>query len=147
MPILKNARHELFAQNLAAGMTQEKAYIAAGYKETPRCRMSACDLLRTKPYIKERVTELQSRNVQRQDEIAAISTESLLAEAEAARVKAMAERGGAAAAIQAIVAKGKLSGRWIEKSETVNKSEDLSTYSDAQLAAIIKGSDPDKTQH
>ena len=62
-------------------------------------------------------------------------------------MKAMAERGGAAAAIQAIVAKGKLSGRWIEKSETVNKSEDLSSYSDAQLAAIIKGTEPEKTQH
>ena len=144
MPVLKNARHELFAQNLATGMTQEKAYIAAGYKATPRSRMSACDLLRTKPYIKERVTELQTRNIQKQDEILAITTGSLLAEAEAARVKAMSEKGGAAAAIAALTAKAKLAGKWVERSEQTTKTDDLDTLSDAQLAAIIKRERSDK---
>ena len=144
MSILKNARHERLCQNLAQGMSQDKAYEEAGYKPN---RHNASRLANTNETIRKRVAELMSRNIQKQDEMVAISTESLLAEAEAARVKAMAERGGAAAAIQAIVAKGKLSGRWIEKSETVNKSEDLSTYSDAQLAAIIKGTEPEKTQH
>ena len=124
-------------------MSQTAAYIAAGYKDSPRSRFHA-SRLGTKDHIRGRVAELQTRNIAKQDEMVAITTESLLAEAEAARVKAMAERGGAAAAIQAIVAKGKLSGRWIEKSETVNKSEDLSTYSDAELAAIIKSQQADK---
>ena len=141
MPVLKNARHERLCQNLAQGMSQDKAYEEAGYKPN---RHNASRLATTNETIRKRVAELMSRNIQKQDEIVAISTESLLAEAEAARVKAMAERGGAAAAIQAIVAKGKLSGRWIEKSETVNKSEDLSTYSDAELAAIIKSQQADK---
>ena len=144
MPVLKNARHERLCQNLAQGMSQDKAYEEAGYKPN---RHNASRLANTNETIRKRVAELMSRNIQKQDEMAAISTESLLAEAEAARVKAMAERGGAAAAIQAIVAKGKLSGRWIEKSETTTKTDDLSTLSDAQLAAIIKGEQPEKTQH
>ena len=32
MPVLKNARHELFAQNLAKGMSATEAYAKAGYK-------------------------------------------------------------------------------------------------------------------
>ncbi|MEY9531168.1 phage terminase small subunit [Sinorhizobium fredii] len=32
MPILKNARHERFAQALAEGMTATDAYTEAGYK-------------------------------------------------------------------------------------------------------------------
>ena len=96
MPVLKNARHELFAQELAKGQSQEQAYKSAGYRGN---RHHASRLV-TKDHIRERVAELQTRNVTKSDEIAAITTETLLAEAEAARVKAMAERGGAAAAIQ-----------------------------------------------
>ena len=48
-------------------------------------------------------------------ELAAITVETLIAEAEAARSKAMAEKGGAAAAVAAITAKAKLAGLWREK--------------------------------
>ncbi len=34
MPILKNARQEKFAQNVAKGMTATEAYVKAGYKST-----------------------------------------------------------------------------------------------------------------
>ena len=33
MPILANAKHELFAQGLARGATADEAYKLAGYKE------------------------------------------------------------------------------------------------------------------
>lgn len=33
MPVLRNQKHELFAQGLAKGMTADAAYVAAGYKE------------------------------------------------------------------------------------------------------------------
>ena len=145
MPILKNARHELFCQSMAKGMSTPEAYVAAGFSAS--AKTAHAYRLVAKDSIQQRIAEIQTRNIQIQDQAVAITTESLLAEAEAARVKAMAERGGAAAAIQAIVAKGKLSGRWIEKSETTTKTDDLSTLSDAQLAAIIKGSEPEKTQH
>ena len=42
---------------------------------------------------------------------------SLIADAEAARAKAMAEKGGASAAVSAVIAKAKLSGMWREKPE------------------------------
>jgi Terminase small subunit len=140
MPTLPNTKQELFCQHLSKGMTQDRAYAEAGYKPN---RHNAC-ALKTKQHISNRIAELMQRNVEKQDEIVAITAESLLAEAEAARVKAMSERGGSAAAIQAIVAKGKLAGVWVEKSETTTKTDDLNSLSDAQLAAIIKGSGQDK---
>ena len=142
MPVLKNSRHELFCQALSQGMTQEQAYIAAKYKQSPLARMHASRLA-TKDHIRIRVTELQTRNIIKQDAMAAITTESLLAEAEAARVLAMKEK-QPSAAIAAIAAKGKLCGLWVERAETAVKTEDLNTLSDAQLAAIIKREQPDK---
>ena len=49
-----------------------------------------------------------------------ITIESLIAEAEAARAKAMSERGGAAAAVSALTAKAKLAGMWREKLDQHN---------------------------
>jgi hypothetical protein len=46
---------------------------------------------------------------------AKVTIESLIAEAEAARAKAMSEKGGAAAAVSALTAKAKLAGLWREK--------------------------------
>ena len=142
MAVLRNSRHELFAQALAQGMTQEKAYLSVGYKQSAEARKHASRLA-TKDDIRRRVAELQTRNVQKMDEIAAITAESLLREAEEARVKAMAERGGASAAIQAITAKGKLSGKWIEKSETTTRTGSLDDFSDAELAEIIRRGQPE----
>jgi hypothetical protein len=68
-----------------------------------------------------------------------VTTKQLLELAEAARAKAMSERGGSAAAIAAITAIAKLSGLWVERSEQTNKTGDLDSLSDAELAAIIKG--------
>lgn len=141
MPVFPNARHELFAQNLAKGMTQEKAYVGAGYKETPDSRTYASRLA-AKDNIRQRVAELQSRNIEKQDLIGTVTTEKLLAMAEEARAKAMAEKGGASAAIQALTAIAKLTGKWIEKSETTTRTDDLNQLSDDQLAAIIRQGQP-----
>ena len=51
---------------------------------------------------------------------AKVTIESLIAEAEAARVKAMAEKGGAAAAVSALTAKAKLAGMWRERVDQHN---------------------------
>jgi phage terminase small subunit len=144
MPVLKNSRHELFAQNLAKGLTQDQSYLEAGYKPN---RRNAARLLKTNEDIRNRVAELQTRNVQKQDEMAKITTERLLVMAEEARTKAMSERGGSAAAIAAITAIAKLSGKWIEKSETLTRTDDLNQLTDAELAAIIKRDQVDKTHH
>ena len=51
---------------------------------------------------------------------AKVTYESLIAEAEAARVKAMAEKGGAAAAVSATTVKAKLAGMWRDKVDQHN---------------------------
>jgi phage terminase small subunit len=107
MPTLRNPRHERFAQELATGKTADAAYVLAGYREN---RSNAARLSASHK-IQKRVAEIQSRGAER----AAITVETLIAEAEAARSKAMCERGGAAAAVAAITAKAKLAGLWREK--------------------------------
>ena len=51
---------------------------------------------------------------------AKVTLDSLIAEAEAARIKAMSERGGAAAAVSALTAKAKLAGMWRDKVDQHN---------------------------
>jgi hypothetical protein len=104
VPTLRNPRHERFAQGLATGETADAAYVLAGYKEN---RSNAARLGASRD-IQARLAEIQSLGA----ELAAITVEILIAEAEEARNKAMGERGGAAAAVAAIVAKAKLAGLW-----------------------------------
>jgi phage terminase small subunit len=107
MPMLRNPRHERFAQQLATGKTADAAYVLAGY----RANRSNAARLSANQDIQRRVAEIQSLGA----ELAAITVETLIAEAEAARSKAMAEKGGAAAAIAAVTTKAKLAGLWREK--------------------------------
>ena len=53
---------------------------------------------------------------------AQVTLESLIADAEAARAKAMAEKGGASAAVSALIAKAKLSGLWRDKPEQTQEN-------------------------
>lgn len=55
MPALQNPRHERFAQNLAKGMHQGKAYKDAGYSAAYR---SSSSLLARKQHIRARVDEI-----------------------------------------------------------------------------------------
>ncbi len=66
MPILKNARHEKFAQGLAEGKSQEKAYVDAGYSEKGS-RANATKLLQRDNSILQRRDELlEERDKSRQ---------------------------------------------------------------------------------
>jgi hypothetical protein len=123
MPILTNPKHEAFAQALARGTSASAAYVKAGYKEN---RHNAATLAR-KEHILTRVGELQEEQLaihqQATAEAAAsakVTIESLIAEAEAARAKAMSEKGGAAAAVSALTAKAKLAGMWRERFDQHN---------------------------
>jgi len=58
---LKNARQEKFAQELAKGQAQDKAYAAAGYRPD----RGAASRLSSNVNIVARVTELQSRAAER----------------------------------------------------------------------------------
>jgi hypothetical protein len=123
MPVLKNPRHEAFAQALARGMSAAAAYAEVGY--TPH-RHNAATLARKK-HISVRVAELQEEQLAIHQHATAeaaanakVTIESLIAEAEAARMKAMSEKGGAAAAVTALTAKAKLAGMWREKVDQHN---------------------------
>ena len=78
---LSNARHERFAQELAAGNPADAAYEAAGYQKHRgnAARLSANER------VKDRVKEIQAIGAER----AAITVQSLIEEAEQARIKAM----------------------------------------------------------
>ena len=62
-------------------------------------------------HVKKRVAEIQAIGAER----AAITVQSLIEEAEQARIKAMEWANGAAAAVSAVTAKAKLAGLWREK--------------------------------
>ena len=107
MPTLQNPRHERFVQELATGKSADAAYVAAGYS----ANRSNAARLSANQGVQKRLAEIQSLGAER----AAITVETLIAEAEAARTKAMAEKGGAAAAVAAVTSKAKLAGLWREK--------------------------------
>jgi len=124
MPALANSRHEAFAQALARGLSISAAYVEAGYKPN---RGNAHTLAKQNKSISKRVEEIQTEQLaihqQATAEAAAnakVTLERLIAEAEAARVKAMSEKGGSAAAVSALTAKAKLAGMWREKLEQHN---------------------------
>ena len=80
---------------------------AAGYRKHRgnAARLSANES------IKDRVREIQAIGAER----SAVTVQSLIDEAEEARIKAMETPNGAAAAVSAITAKAKLAGLWHEK--------------------------------
>ncbi|MCB5205018.1 hypothetical protein LH464_21360 [Neorhizobium sp. T786] len=101
MPVLRNAKHEAFAQALAKGMNQDDAYAAAGYQP----HRGNASTLRTNQNISDRVVEIQSKAVKR----AEITVQSLADELEEARAIALAEK-QSSAAVSATMGKAKLFG-------------------------------------
>lgn len=106
MPPLPNQRHERFAQELAKGNSASEAYTNAGYGES---RSAACRLS-TNVNVQARVAELQERGAKRVE----VTVESLIEEAEAARLLAMSIE-APSAAIAAVREKGVLSGKRVER--------------------------------
>lgn len=59
MPVLSNARHERFCQNLALGKSATEAYELAGYKAADRNAQSASSRLSSNVMIRDRIREIQ----------------------------------------------------------------------------------------
>ena len=144
MPALKNPRHEAFAQAVARGMSASAAYVEAGYKAN---RHNAAALAREQ-HIGTRVSELQEEQlaIHQQATAAAaankqVTLESLIAEAEAARAKAMSEKGGAAAAVSALTAKAKLAGMWREKLDQHNTGSPVYERIERVIVERLAGAD------
>jgi methylphosphotriester-DNA--protein-cysteine methyltransferase len=114
MPVLKNSRHELMAQSLAAGNPVVKAYVDAGYK----ANRSNSHRLKENEGIKARVAELRNKAAARTE----ITVQKLLEDLE--RIKANAEKlGQNSAAAQAVMGQAKLAGLIVERSEISQVNE------------------------
>ena len=61
MPVLKNAKHEIFAQEYAKGKKLEAAYVAAGYKPNP----GNARRLRMNEAVRKRIAEIQQDGADR----------------------------------------------------------------------------------
>ena len=94
MPILPNARHERFAQNIAMGMSAATAYEKAGYKAD---RKNAARLT-TKDDIHKRIAELQGSTAKQITDIRDMAREYT---AESIEVQvALMRDGGVAASVR-----------------------------------------------
>ncbi len=116
MPVLKNPRHEKFAQALFAGKSAHEGYADAGYKPND----GNCIRLKGNERVQARLAELQAEAAK----AAEVTTESLLRELEQARVAATsAEQLGAAT--QAIMGKAKIAGLLAPQRLEINARVDV----------------------
>lgn len=136
MATLQNPKYELFAQALAKGATQEKAYEEAGYKPD----RGAASRLSTNIIIRCRVAEIQAGTAA----IAEITIGDLVDQLEEARVKAInAKVPQINAAISAIMGKAKLLGFDGSKGSSHGKNFDfevdiLKYLNDSELIELEK---------
>lgn len=126
MPVLENARHEMFAQGLATGLTADEAYQAAGYKPN---RGNAATL-KANQSILDRVAEIQGRAAAK----AGVTIQSLTDELEQARGIAIAEK-QSSAAVAATMGKAKLHGLGVEH-KRVSGSFQLITLTQEQIGKL-----------
>ena len=107
VPVLRNSRHEKFAQEIAKAKTATAAMAAAGYSD-PRnsTRLTKNDEIR------RRIDELKDRGAAR----AEVSVASLLDELEEARQLAL-KLGQASAAAQCSMGKAKITGQIVDRRE------------------------------
>jgi hypothetical protein len=110
LPALKNAKHELFAQLIAKGESQTRAYVAAGYAEKGARAHGA--RLAANGSVAARVAELQARAVERHD----VTVDSLTRDLVGIREKAIASD-QPAAAVSATKLLAQIHGLLIERRE------------------------------
>jgi hypothetical protein len=114
MPILKNSRHELFAQEIAKGKSASEAYQNVGYRPS---RKNA-SRLKANEDINARVAELQAASAAS----AVITIESICAELDQANAVAR-EKGQAAAMVSASALRAKLAGLLRDRVEVGNPGD------------------------
>jgi phage terminase small subunit len=112
MPILKNPRHERFAQGLAKGLSGKMAYVDAGFRARDHAAEVEGSKLLRKPEVAARVAELQAKHAKRVE----VSVESIVAELDQLRDAALANK-QVAAGVAAVIGKAKLLGLVIDKAD------------------------------
>jgi phage terminase small subunit len=112
MPVLSNAKQELFCQHLALGKTASEAYEMAGYKPS----RSNASVLRAKQNVSDRLSEILQHSERKVVQQIEYTRDGILAELEEARQMAL-ELKNPSAAWQAAMAKAKILGLIIDRRE------------------------------
>ncbi len=133
MPRLDNAKHEMLAQHIAAGMTGKDAAIAVGYAAS-RASITASELC-AKANVKERIVELRNELLSANHENASYTLAMALKRASAAYDMAKSRK-NANAMVAAVSLEAKLSGLLVDKHQDVPSIESLT---DSELDKLIAG--------
>jgi phage terminase small subunit len=144
MPVLKNARHEKFAQTLAKGKTADEAYVDAGYKPD----RGHASRLAAKGNIQARVEEIKSRVADKAEWTAADRLRDLKTIFDASLEK------DARVAIAAIAEANKMQGSYApQKRELTGANGGPIEYAnlteeeiDARIAALAAGAGEDELE-
>lgn len=130
MPVLENARHEKFAQELAKGQTAGEAYVLAGYVENDGNSIR----LKGNERIAARVKELQEAAAERVE----ITIHDIADQLDEDRVFAK-ECKAPSACVSATMGKAKVLGLVVDKNELTGKNGGAieTASSDRQLAQLI----------
>jgi hypothetical protein len=147
MPVLANARHERFAQELVKGTSQGKAYALAGFKPSDQhaSRLASSGKVRARvaelqEAVQARVVDQQANGELQATGSVVISVESLLRELEEARQMALALK-QPGAIIKAVQAKAVLAGLVVNyrPAERIDpRTANPDELSDAELLAFIQ---------
>lgn len=108
MPVLSNARHERFAQAVAAGRSATESYTIAGYK--PHDGNAAT--LRGNQRVTDRIAELQAEAAKS----VALTVHDIARQLDEDRLFAQ-KQGSAAAAVSATMGKAKVLGLIVDRNE------------------------------
>jgi len=135
MPILRNQRHERFAQEIAQGKSAGEAYRLAGYRAANHSTETAGPRLSKNVQVQERIVELQQNVAQK----AEIALETLVREAGQIQTAAMRVK-QYSAANGALKLKAELSGHYVQRKEDVTPRRSEAEI-DARLRELLAGGD------
>lgn len=114
MPVLRNYKHERFAQGIAKGKTQPEAYAYAGYKAAdPKNLQVNSGHMARRPDVAERIAELQAKQAER----IGITVDDLIRQLDEMYLLARNIK-QPSAGVGAVLAKGKLLGLITDRVET-----------------------------
>jgi hypothetical protein len=137
MPVLKNARWELYAQHVATGMMLERAYKKAGFTENKKGNPSR---LRNRIEVDRRITELLNKRANKvlakTAREAEVTRDSLLTKLEKAFTVAEKAKNGSAMTMS-VIGMARICGLIIDRRE-VGEVGAFANHTDEQLVSEIR---------
>jgi len=134
MPVLRNPRHEKFAQLASSGIKPREAYISVGYK--PTGAKQAASRLLTKVDVRERVSELQQAAARSTAEAVILNRERVLNRLSQLSHEAQ-QKGHYSAAARCEELIGKEIGMFVDRREHFVWDGSLSKLTTEQLEKLI----------